>query len=81
MAWLSRLGLVVVFCAAVALTFFVFQRDNGAVEHAGTGPVQVALSVPVEIIHDGEDPSLREIEVTSPRLSGVVVVDSGRRGR
>jgi hypothetical protein len=48
----------------VALTFLAFRRGSTAV---GSGreavAAPIALSVPVEIIRDGEAPALREVEV------------------
>lgn len=62
MRFLHPLGVVVIFCAAVCLTLLALRGDGGRGAEARE-PVPVALSVPVEIIHEGEAPSVRRIEV------------------
>ena len=64
MSWFQRLGLGVVFTIAVALTFLTLRRASAGMEasrEAAAAPI--ALSVPVEIIHDGKAPALHEVEV------------------
>lgn len=52
------------FCAAVLLTVRFLHRgpDSASVVRDGVTS-SVALSVPVEIIREGEDPALRRVEV------------------
>lgn len=64
MSWFQRLGLAGVFALAVALTFLAFRRESAAAGSSREGVVApIALSVPVEIIRDGEAPAIREVEV------------------
>lgn len=64
MTWLSKLGLAALFCIAVTLTLRVLDPNRGVVPAAPeVVSAPVALSVPVEIIRDGEDPTLRRIEI------------------
>ena len=64
MSWFQRLGLAGVFALAVAMTLLAFRRGSAGMEsHREVVAAPIALSVPVEIIRDGEAPSMREVEV------------------